>query len=41
MTTFQTLFEQQQNWARAETYRGVMEILHRHPPNRVQVGFSK
>ncbi|MEO1331273.1 MAG: hydrolase [Pseudomonadota bacterium] len=41
MTTFQTVFELQQDWARGETYDGVMEILKRHSPYGIQVRFSK
>ncbi|MEM9783318.1 MAG: hydrolase [Pseudomonadota bacterium] len=41
VTTFQTVFELQQDWARSETYGGVMDILHRHSPYGIQVGFSK
>ncbi|MEM1312910.1 MAG: hydrolase [Pseudomonadota bacterium] len=40
-TTFQTVFELQQDWARGETYEGVMDILHRHSPYGIQVKFSK
>lgn len=41
MTSFQTVFELQQDWARAETYDGVMDILFRHSPYGIQVHFSK
>lgn len=41
MTTLQVVFELQQDWARAETYDGVMDILHRHSPYGIQVAFSK
>ncbi|MCR9255301.1 MAG: hydrolase [Alphaproteobacteria bacterium] len=41
MTSFQTVFELQQDWARGETYEGVMDILHRHSPYGIQVKFSK
>src|SRR5580658_1779716 len=41
ITTFQYLFELQQDWARSETYEGVMEILKAHTPYGVQVRFSK
>ncbi len=41
ITTFQYLFELQQDWARAETYEGVMEILRAHSPYGIQVRFSK
>lgn len=41
LTTLQTVFELQQDWARGETYDGVMDILHRHSPYGIQVRFSK
>ena len=41
MSSFQTVFELQQDWARAETYEGVMDILHAHSPYGIQVKFSK
>jgi len=41
ITTLQYLFELQQDWARAETYEGVMEILRAHTPYGIQVRFSK
>ena len=41
ITTFQYLFELQQDWARTETYEGVMEILRAHSPYGIQVRFSK
>ncbi|MEM9879400.1 MAG: hydrolase [Pseudomonadota bacterium] len=41
VTTFQTVFELQQDWARGETYDGVMDILYRHSPYGIQVHFSK
>src|SRR5580658_2418830 len=41
ITSFQCLFELQQDWARSETYEGVMEILKAHTPYGVQVRFSK
>ncbi|MEM9670505.1 MAG: hydrolase [Pseudomonadota bacterium] len=41
VTTFQTVFELQQDWARAETYDGVMDILYDHSPYGIQVRFSK
>ena len=40
ITTFQYLFELQQDWARTETYEGVMEILRPHSPYGIQVRFS-
>jgi len=41
ITSFQYLFELQQDWARGETYEGVMEILRAHSPYGLQVRFSK
>ncbi len=41
VTTFQTVFELQQDWARSETYDGVMDILYQHSPYGIQVRFSK
>lgn len=41
LSTFQTVFELQQDWARGETYDGVMDILYRHSPYGIQVHFSK
>ncbi|MEM1181878.1 MAG: hydrolase [Acidobacteriota bacterium] len=41
MTSLQTVFELQQDWARGETYDGVMDILYRHSPYGIQVHFSK
>jgi hypothetical protein len=41
LTSLQYLFELQQDWARAETYEGVMEILLAHSPYGIQVHFSK
>ena len=40
ITTFQYLFGLQQDWARAETYEGVMEILPTHSSHGIQVRFS-
>jgi nicotinamidase-related amidase len=40
LTSLQYLFELQQDWARTETYHGVMEILKAHSPYGVQVRFS-
>jgi hypothetical protein len=37
----QVCFELQQDWARGETYEGVMEILRAHSPYGIQVRFSK
>jgi nicotinamidase-related amidase len=41
ITSLQYLFELQQDWARTETYEGVMEILRAHSPYGTQVRFSK
>jgi nicotinamidase-related amidase len=41
ITSFQYLFELQQDWARSETYDGVMQILKAHSPYGYQVRFSK
>jgi nicotinamidase-related amidase len=41
ITSLQYLFELQQDWARTETYEGVMEILRAHSPYGIQVRFSK
>ena len=41
ITSCQYLFELQQDWARSETYEGVMEILKAHSPYGIQVRFSK
>lgn len=41
MNTLQVTFELQQDWARGETYEGVMDILRAHTPYGIQVRFSK
>lgn len=41
ITSLQFVFELQQDWARGETYNGVMEILKAHSPYGIQVSFSK
>ncbi|MDZ4790353.1 MAG: hydrolase [Hyphomicrobiales bacterium] len=41
MTSLQVTFELQQDWARGETYDGVMDILKAHSPYGIQVRFSK
>lgn len=41
MTALQVTFELQQDWARGETYDGVMDILKAHTPYGIQVRFSK
>ena len=41
VTSLQVVFELQQDWARGETYEGVMDILRDHTPYGIQVRFSK
>jgi nicotinamidase-related amidase len=41
ITSLQFLFELQQDWARSETYNGIMEILKAESPYGIQVSFSK
>lgn len=41
ITSLQFLFELQQDWARGDTYNGVMEILKAESPYGIQVSFSK
>ena len=41
ITSLQYVFELQQDWARSETYEGVMKILREHSPYGIQVRFSK
>ena len=41
VTSLQVLFELQQDWARSETYGGVMDIMKAHSPYGIQVRFSK
>jgi nicotinamidase-related amidase len=41
ITSLQYVFELQQDWARLETYEGVMDILRAHSPYGIQVRFSK
>jgi nicotinamidase-related amidase len=41
MSSLQVVFELQQDWARGETYEGVMDILRAHSPYGIQVRFSK
>ncbi|MGH8497681.1 MAG: hydrolase [Methylococcales bacterium] len=41
VTSLQVCFELQQDWARGETYEGVMDILRAHTPYGIQVRFSK
>jgi nicotinamidase-related amidase len=41
ITSLQFLFELQQDWARGNTYEGVIEILKAESPYGIQVSFSK
>lgn len=41
ITSLQFLFELQQDWARGDTYDGVMDILKKDSPYGIQVRFSK
>jgi nicotinamidase-related amidase len=41
ITSAQYVFELQQDWARTETYQGVMDIMRAHSPYGIQVRFSK
>lgn len=41
ITSLQFVFELQQDWARSQTYNGVMEILKKESPYGIQVVFSK
>jgi nicotinamidase-related amidase len=41
ITSWQFVFELQQDWARTATYEGVMNILRAHSPYGIQVRFSK
>ena len=41
VTSLQFVFELQQDWARSESYNGVMEILKSESPYGIQVSFSK
>ena len=41
VTSLQFVFELQQDWARGETYEGVMDILRGLTPYGIQVRFSK
>jgi nicotinamidase-related amidase len=41
VTSLQVCFELQQDWARGETYEGVMDILRAHSPYGIQIRFSK
>ncbi|QYU66923.1 hydrolase [Leptolyngbya sp. 15MV] len=41
VTSLQVVFELQQDWARGDTYEGVMDILRGFTPYGIQVRFSK
>jgi nicotinamidase-related amidase len=41
ITSLQYVFELQQDWARTETYEGVMDIIRAHSPYGIQIRFSK
>lgn len=41
ITSLQYAFELQQDWARTETYEGMMDIIRAHSPYGIQVRFSK
>jgi nicotinamidase-related amidase len=41
ITSLQYMFELQQDWARSDTYEGVMTIMREHTPYGIQVRFSK
>lgn len=41
ITALQFLFELQQDWARGDTYDGVIDILKKESPYGIQVRFSK
>lgn len=41
ITSLQFVFELQQDWARSQTYEGVMKILKADSPYGIQVNFSK
>lgn len=41
LTSLQWSFELQQDWARGETYDGMMEIMKAHSPYGIQIRFSK
>lgn len=41
ITSLQFTFELQQDWARGETYDGMMEIMKAHTPYGIQIRFSK
>jgi nicotinamidase-related amidase len=41
LTSLQWGFELQQDWARGETYNGMMDIMKAHSPYGIQIRFSK
>lgn len=41
ISSLQFMFEMQQDWARSETYNGVMDILKAHSPYGIEVRFVK
>jgi len=41
ITSLQYAFELQQDWARQETYEGMMDIMRAHSPYGIQIRFSK
>lgn len=41
ITSMQFGYEMQQDWARSETYDGMMDIQKAHTPYGLQIGFSK
>jgi nicotinamidase-related amidase len=41
ITSMQWAYELQQDWARSETYEGMMEIQKAHTPYGIQIRFSK
>lgn len=41
ITALQFAFELQQDWARSETYDGMMELQKAHTPYGIQIRFSK
>ncbi len=41
ITSLQFSFELQQDWARGETYDGMMDIMKEHSPYGIQIRFSK
>ncbi len=41
ITSSQYAYELQQDWARTETYEGMMDIQRAHSPYGIQIRFSK